>query len=82
MISLRLSEDELADVDRVRLGTPRGAWLKDLARAAVVAHDAQRGEDAPAAARPLPIPEIPGVIRGSEVRSPAARALEGLDFAS
>lgn len=38
-IQLRLSPDQLADIDRVSGTTPRGTWIKDLCQAAVGAID-------------------------------------------
>ncbi len=32
MITIRVSEEELAEMDRKRGGVPRGTWLKALAR--------------------------------------------------
>lgn len=39
VISLRMSDEELAGLDRVRGGEPRSTWVKWLVRAAVLARD-------------------------------------------
>jgi hypothetical protein len=39
MVSLCMTPSEVADIDRLRGGAARSAWIKDLCRAAVVARD-------------------------------------------
>jgi hypothetical protein len=39
MITIRVGEDELAAIDRVRGGVPRGTWMKSLALGAVKARE-------------------------------------------
>lgn len=42
-IPLKVSVQELADIDRVRGDVPRARWMKELMRSAVEAHDMTRG---------------------------------------
>ena len=42
-LELRLTPEELTAIDRVRGGVTRSEWLRELARAAVIARDAFDG---------------------------------------
>jgi hypothetical protein len=52
-LELRLSPEELADIDRVSGAQKRSEWLRDLARAMVLARDAF---DGPCAVRLCAVP--------------------------
>lgn len=78
-IGLRISPEELAAIDRVRGLMPRGSWIKQLCRDAVLAHDALR----PVGPDPNPEPEIAASVEAAgeamvEMASAAVRRTEGL----
>ncbi len=66
MISLRLSDEELVAVDRVRGGQERSAWLRDLARCAVLCRDGFGGPCS-IRMRAVPVGEAPDVLNGASV---------------
>jgi hypothetical protein len=64
-LELRLTEKELADIDRVRGGVTRSEWVRELARSAVLARDAFDGACA-LRLKAVPIADCPE-LNGSPV---------------
>lgn len=78
-ITLRIDPELLEAVDRVRGPQPRGAWLKDRAREAVVAHDGPRSpaEELDVASHAITREQAAAAVGMSEIRVEAGSMLDG-----
>lgn len=61
-ILLKVTPEELADIDRVRGDVPRARWMRELMRASVRAHEMTRG----------------GIVHGAFSHVEGARTDDGL----
>lgn len=67
MITVRVSDEDLAAIDRVRGDAPRERWIRRLCADAVLAHDVTISGTRPAPSEPRKLAAAPDVERGRVV---------------